>query len=105
MARPRDCGLVTAYAICRGYRAHEDRVLTILRNETRQRIRDFTSYCRKYVREGHYLRIEEVLTFDQRRLPADDMWHSINKYRIFDETHALITDVLIAQEIVYRFHN
>ncbi|KMQ91850.1 hypothetical protein RF55_8236 [Lasius niger] len=121
MSRPRDCGLVAAYAICRGYQAPEDRALTApedraltapedraltaLRNETRQKIRDLTSYCRKYVREGHSLRIEEVLTFDQRRLPADNMSLSLDKYRVFDdEAHAFITDVLIERRLVYRFH-
>lgn len=86
MVRPRDCGLVAAYAICRDY-YYRDRKLLAIRNATRQYVRDFTSYCRKYIRKRQQLRIEEILTFDSRRLHRDDagsISRAIERYGVFD---------------------
>lgn len=100
MARPTDCGFVPTYVISRGY-AIGSRTMNNLAESTRQYILDLKSYCKKYVRSGQCLRIEEVLTFDATRV--QNIADAIRRLGVFDdETRTLTTRALLERRLVYR---
>lgn len=110
LGRPSDFGSIPAFLICHSYIDGDRQRVTLrkfrsLSKDTRQYIRDSVSYIWYYVRSGHKLRVEEVLTFDRLRLPYG-MSAAFDHYGVFDNDSRCITsDLLLQHGLLYRIEN
>lgn len=68
MARVKDLSFLSAYAICRGYNDNAYKIVRRYRDETRQYVVNLRKYYKNYVVKYPALRLEEVLSFDTRRI-------------------------------------
>jgi len=104
MARPQDCGLAPAYALCRGYRGADRRLLET-RRDTRQYLRDLSTYIDEYVSKRFQLRIEEVVTLDYRRLSCS-MSRALERHRVFEKGATTIaTRELLRRDLIHRMYD
>lgn len=67
MILPPNVGLIAAHVICRGY-ANGDKALREYEDSAKQYVYNVFQYYKNYVRRGHVLRVEKVLTLDMSRL-------------------------------------